>query len=37
MDAMILITQKWLNNTYKDKTGYNPLDLSDEKIRGKAS
>ena len=36
MDIMVLRTQQWLNATYSGKTGYTPLDLSeDSNIKGK--
>ena len=35
MDTMVYETQKWLNNTYAGRSGYNLLDLSNENIKGK--
>ena len=32
MDEMIYKTQVWLNETYGGKTGYNSLNLDNEKI-----
>ncbi len=26
MDEMVLLTQEWLNETYKGKSGYNPIE-----------
>lgn len=37
MDEMIYKTQVWLNETYGGKTGYNSLNLDNEKIAGKTN
>lgn len=35
IDEMVLLVQNWLNDTYTGRTGYNPLDLGDENIKGR--
>ena len=34
MDEVVLKTQNWLNETYGGRSGYNSIDLSNEKIQG---
>lgn len=35
IDEMVLLVQEWLNDTYTGRTGYNPLDLENESIKGR--
>lgn len=35
IDEMVLLVQEWLNDTYTGRTGYNPLNLEDEHIKGR--